>query len=89
MQFVQELPNPDEFKKEYVLSDNLKEIKKKRDAEIRKAEKEVQKLEDEINNLDSESIDTAAAVMKLLKKSEYSKEQNYSITKCWNRLAKE
>ena len=34
MQFVQELPNPDEFKKEYVLSDKLKEIKRKRDAEI-------------------------------------------------------
>ena len=34
MQFVQKLPNPDEFKKEYVLSDKLKEIKRKRDAEI-------------------------------------------------------
>lgn len=34
MQFVQKLPNPDEFKKEYVLSDKLKEIKRKRDTEI-------------------------------------------------------
>lgn len=34
MEFVQELPNPDSFKKEYKLSKEITELKKKRDAEI-------------------------------------------------------
>lgn len=45
-------------------------------------------LEDEINNLGSESVDTAAIVMNLLKESEFNKDETKSITKCWNRLAK-
>lgn len=45
-------------------------------------------LEDEINNLESESVDTAAIVLNLLKDSEFGKEEKKSIKKCWNRLAK-
>lgn len=45
-------------------------------------------LEDEINNLGPESVDTATAILCLLKKAEFDKEQNISITRCWNRLAK-
>lgn len=45
-------------------------------------------LEDEINNLGAESIDTATTILNLLKISEFDKEQNSSITRCWNRLAK-
>ena len=36
-------------------------------------------LEDEINNLESESVDTAAIVLNLLKDSEFGKEENKSV----------